>query len=203
MSHCTKFDFQYTSRKCIVRAFQSLGLNWQDETLYDGVKVFGSIFIPIKNPTPAIIAPRSGFYYFMVNRGAYYELLIEKHKMSSSDHKKIKQMADEFQKAYIKKAAKDVVQKLSQQGKSAVLNEIPAGYEIKFGHTYDKSILIKFDNGRVIEEVKGVKGEGCVSLTEALENMLSSPDVELTTKWTDEYYETEDETIKLYDLQEV
>ena len=203
MSHCTKFDFQYTSRKCIVRAFQSLGLNWQDETLYQGIKLFGIIGIPIKNPTPAIIAPRSGFYYFMINRGTYYELLIEKHNISTLDHIKIEQMADEFQKAYIKETAKDVIQKLEQNGKPALLKEITSGYEIQFGQTYDKSILIKFDNGRVIEEVQGVKGKGCVSLTEALENMLSSPDVELSTEWTDEYYETEDETIKLYNLQEV
>jgi len=203
MSHCTKFDFQYTSRKCIIRAFQNLGLNWRDETLYNGVKVFGLIFIPIKNPTPAIIASRSGFYYFMINRGLYYELLIDKHNMSVDEQEEAKQIADEFQKAYIKEAAKEVVQKMNAQGQQTLLTETDSGYEIKFGLLYGKSILLKFSNGRVIEEVQGVKGESCVSLTEVLENMLSSPDVSLSTEWTDEYYETEDETIKLYNLQDV
>ena len=171
MSHCTKFDFKYTSRKIICRTFQTLGLDWSDETLYDGVKLFGSIFIPVKNPTPAIISNRNGFYYFMVNRGTYYELLMEKHNMTPQEENVSAAMANEFKQTYIKEVAKEVVKQMNTNGEDAILEETKAGYEIRFGQTYDKSILIKFNNGRVIEKVQGVKGDSCVSLTEALEYM--------------------------------
>lgn len=204
MSHCTRFDFQYTSRKMICRSFQALGLKYEDGI----VTTFSSnltkqLGIGGKNETPAIIAERDGFHYFMVNKGGYYELLMEKHNITPADMETGKQMADEFKRTYVKEVAMDVVDKLNQQGNPAILNEALSGYEIKFGHLYNKSILIKFENGRVLEEVRGVKGQSCVSLTEALENMLSSPDIELTTEWTEEYYEAETETIKLYNLQNI
>lgn len=203
MSHCTKFDFQYTSRKMICRSFQALGLRYEDGVVaYFSSNLTKQLGIAGKNETPAIIAERNGFHYFMENKGAYYELLIEKHNMTPSDMETGQQMADEFKRTYVKEVAMDVVDKLNQQGNPAILNEVSSGYEIKFGHLYNKSILIKFENGRVLEKVCGVKGGGCVSLTEALENMLSSPDIELNTEWTEEYYEAEMETMKLYNLQD-
>lgn len=63
--------------------------------------------------------------------------------------------------------------------------------------------MIKFDNGRVIEEVQGGKGDSCISLTEALENMLSSPDVELQSEWTEEYYESDDSSLTIYNMDTV
>lgn len=46
-----------------------------------------------------------------------------------------------------------------------------------------------------------IKGQSCQSITEALENMLSSADVELNTEWTEEYYEPDDDSmLKIYDL---
>ncbi|MBS4771348.1 MAG: DUF2997 domain-containing protein [Proteobacteria bacterium] len=91
---------------------------------------------------------------------------------------------------------------MEQNGHSCLLAENSDGFEIKFGTVYEKSLLVKLQNGRVIESVSGVKGQSCQSITEALENMLSSADVELNTEWTEEYYEPDDGSmLKIYDLE--
>ena len=123
--------------------------------------------------------------------------------MTSAEANISRQMAEEFKQTYIKEVAKEVVKQMNAKGETAILEEKPSGYEIRFGQTYDKSILIKFNSGRVIEEVQGVKGDGCVSLTEALENMLSSPDVELQSEWTEEYYESPDSGLTIYNMEQV
>ena len=57
-------------------------------------------------------------------------------------------------------------------------------------------------NGKktVEEKVVGVKGSSCVSLTEAIENMLSSAEVELNSEWTKEYYQEETDNLEIYEL---
>lgn len=202
MSHCTKFDFQYTSRKIICRTFDRLGLTWNDDIIatYSST-LTKTLGIGGKDKTPAIVAERDGFQYFMMNMGAYYELLMERHNMTSDEADISKQMADEFKQTYIEEVAKEVVKQMNTRGENAILEQTAKGYEIRFGQTYDKSILIKYNNGRVIEEVQGVKGESCVSLTEALENMLSSPDVELQSEWTEEYYESPDSGLTIYNME--
>lgn len=202
MSHCTTFKFQYTSRQIICRAFQALGLNWEDGQVAE----FSSIFtkklgILGENETPAIIAERDGFHYFMMNRGNYYELLMEKHNMTSKEQRISKKLAAEFQTAYIQEVAKDVVKLMNNNGETAILEKTVFGYEIKFGQFYDKSIFIKLDNEKIIEEVRGVKGNSCVSLTETLENMLSSPNIELLSTWTEEYNQNSDDGLSIYKLQ--
>lgn len=203
MSHCTKFDFQFTSRKCIIRTFESLGLDWREEMLYQGCKLAG-VFIPLQRDSMGIIASRAKFNYLMQENNGYYKLFIEKHNMTADEEFVSKQMAEEFRQMYIQEVAKEVVRKMNYKGENAILEKASGGYEIKFGQLYDKSIFIKFSNGRVIEEVQGVKGDKCVSLTEALENMLSSADVELQSEWTDEYYEDDSEcTLKVYNLEQM
>ena len=192
MSHCTKFDFQYTDRKIICRTFQALNLEWEDGVVSTYASSADKKANIVKSYLSAIIAKKNGFSYFMEVRDKYYELVIEKHDMSAYDLQIAQEMAEEFRNTYIKEVAKVVVKKMESQGKQAKLEKTSSGYEIRFGLLYDKSILIKFDNGRVIEEVKGVKGKSCVSLTEALENMLSSDEVDLDTEWTSEYYDDPD-----------
>lgn len=124
---------------------------------------------------------------------------IFQYTMSSSESRIAKRMGEEFQKQYIKCAAQQVMQQLEQKGYNSLLEENSDGFEIRFGLMYEKSLLVKLQNGRVIESVRGVKGQSCQSLTEALENMLSSADVELNTEWTEEYYEdSQDESLKIY-----
>lgn len=38
MSHCTKFDFQYTSRKIIYRPLETLGLVWNIDIATNEIK---------------------------------------------------------------------------------------------------------------------------------------------------------------------
>ena len=146
------------------------------------------------------MAESNGFNYFMEDFGNHYELSIEKHNMSPADERTVKRMGKEFQKQYIKCTAQQVMKQMELNGQSCLLKENSDGFEIKFGLMYEKSLLVKLQNGRVNERVRGVKGQSCQSITEALENMLSSADVELNTEWTEEYYEADDETFKIYNI---
>ena len=190
MSHCTNFEFQYTDRKLITQTFENLGLKYKDSVVLGNAS----------EKRPAIVAERKGFNYFMENFGNHYELSVEKHNMSWDEECEAKQMGKEFQKQYVKCAAQQIVKQMEQNGLSCLLEENSEGFEIKFGLMYEKSLFVKLQNGRVIESVRGVKGQSCQSITAALENMLSSADVELNTEWTEEYYENSDDGLKIYDL---
>ena len=207
MSHCTHFKFQYVDVNCIAATYSRLKLSPEEKYIrsYSGMKWLIEeyptymTFLPTYN---VVHCKNKGFNYFMENCGNHHELSIEKHDMTETDKRKSKQLASEFQTIYIEEVAKLFVDKMCQKGINAILNKEDKGFSINFGPFYEKSILIKFDNGRVIEEVHGVKGESCVSLTEALENMLSSADVELNSEWTEEYYEGFEEGLAIYNLTE-
>ena len=201
MSHCTQFEFQYTNRVMICRTFKTLNLVYRDDVVcFYNSSICKMLGVMGKDHTPAIIAEKNGFQYFMLNKGKYYELLMEKHNMTYKEKKIADKMADEFKRLYIAEVAKEVITQMNNKGENAILEENMFGYTIKFGQMYDKNILIKFENGRVIEEVKGVRGQSCVSLTESLENMLSSSDVELQSEWTEEYYESSDNELTIYNM---
>lgn len=201
MSHCTSFKFQYTDRKLIAQAFSNLGLECKDSVVYSYDSGYAKSLGTASEERPAIVAESNGFNYFMEDFGNHYELSVEKHNMSLSEERIARRMGKEFQKQYVKCAAQQVIRQMEQNGHSCLLAENSDGFEIKFGTVYEKSLLVKLQNGRVIESVSGVKGQSCQSITEALENMLSSADVELNTEWTEEYYEPDDDSmLKIYDL---
>lgn len=202
MSHCTKFDFQYTNRKIIFNTFEALGLKCEHSL----VASFSSVWekklgINATDQTPAIIAESNGFNYFMLNCGSHYELFIEKHNMTTEEARISKKMADEFQKAYLEETVKEAVKQLTASGQTALWEKDKNGYVIKFGALYDKTIYVKLNGKKTVEEaVVGVKGPSCVSLTEAIENMLSSAEVELNSEWTKEYYQEETDNLEIYEL---
>lgn len=201
MSHCTSFKFQYTDRKLIAQAFSNLGLKYKYSVVYSYDSGYAKSLGIASEERPAIVAESNGFNYFMEDFGNHYELSVEKHNMSLSEERIARRMGKEFQKQYVKCAAQQVIRQMEQNGHSCLLAENSDGFEIKFGTVYEKSLLVKLQNGRVIESVSGVKGQSCQSITEALENMLSSADVELNTEWTEEYYEPDnDSMLKIYDL---
>ncbi len=200
MSHCTNFKFQYTDRKLIIQTFYNLGLKCEDGIVCSYDSGYGKALGISSEERPAIVAESNGFNYFMEDFGNHYELSIEKHNMSPADERTVKRMGKEFQKQYIKCTAQQVMKQMELNGQSCLLKENSDGFEIKFGLMYEKSLLVKLQNGRVNERVRGVKGQSCQSITEALENMLSSADVELNTEWTEEYYEADDETFKIYNI---
>ena len=202
MSHCTSFKFQYTDRKLITQTFSNLGLRYEDSVVYSYDSGDAKSLGIASEERPAIVAESNGFNYFMEDFGNHYELSVEKHNMSLSEERIARRMGKEIQKQYVKCAAQQVVKQMEQNGHSCLLAENSDGFEIKFGTVYEKSLLVKLQNGRVIESVSGVKGQSCQSITEALENMLSSADVELNTEWTEEYYEPDDGSmLKIYDLE--
>lgn len=201
MSHCTSFKFQYTDRKLITQAFSNLGLKCKDSVVYSYDSGYAKSLGIASEEKPAIVAESNGFNYFMEDFGNHYELSVEKHNMSLSEERIARRMGNEFQKQYVKCAAQQVIRQMEQNGHSCLLAENSDRFEIKFGTVYEKSLLVKLQNGCVIESVSGVKGQSCQSITEALENMLSSADVELNTEWTEEYYEPDDDSmLKIYDL---
>ena len=201
MSHCTSFKFQYVNRKCIIQTFENIGLDWHDDTVVSynsGIeKMLG---INAHDPTPAIIASKDGFNYFMMDKGGYYELSIEKHNMNSDEEHRAKNMAKEFKREYIKTTMDMFKDKLEKKGINCILNNTKKGWKICFGKTYEKSVLVNFDGKNIEEQVLGIKGGSCSSLTRVLEDMLSSPEVDLHTRWTEEYYQTEDDDLKVYNL---
>ncbi len=200
MSHCTNFKFQYTDRKLIIQTFYNQGLKCEDGIVCSYDSGYNKALGISSEKRPAIVAESNGFNYFMEDFGNHYELSIEKHNMSPADERTAKRMGKEFQKQYVKCAAQQVMKQMELNGQSCLLEENSDGFEIKFGLMYEKSLLVKLQNGRVNERVRGVKGQSCQSITEALENMLSSADVELNTEWTEEYYEADDETFKIYNI---
>ena len=202
MSHCTSFDFQYTNRELIIRTFEKLGLKWSNETVFTYASSFAKTMGIASEERPAIIAQCKGFNYFMEDFGNHYELSVEKHNMSWTESNYAKQLGREFQKLYVEETAQQFVNQMTQNGTNCLLDKTDSGCIIRFGTMYEKSILIKLDNGRVVEEVQGVKGNSCVSITEALENMLSSQDVQLDTEWTSEYYEDPTDGLSIYNLEQ-
>lgn len=200
MSHCT--TFQYTNRKLIIKSFEQLDLNWKNDIVCSYASAYDKERGIIQRKRPAIVAESNGFNYFMCNEGNYYELSVEKHNMNWKEEAYARQLGTEFQKIYIGKVAENFIEQMAQNGTNCLLDKEDNGYVIRFGSMYEKSILIKFENGRVVEEVQGVKGKNCKSITEALENMLSTEDATLNTEWTSEYYEDSGDGLSIYNLEQ-
>ncbi|MBE6450109.1 MAG: DUF2997 domain-containing protein [Alphaproteobacteria bacterium] len=202
MSHCTNFDFQYSSRRCIIQTFENMGLIWRDDTVvYYNSGLEKMLGINGHDSAPAIVANKDGFNYFMIDKGNHYELSIEKHNMSVEEEEISKKMANEFKHEYVKTTVEKFKKKLERKGIDCILKDTPKGWEICFGAMYEKSIFVKLNKNKIEEQVSGVKGKSCSSLTGALEDMLSSSDVDLNTRWTEEYYQTEDDELKVYNLE--
>lgn len=202
MSHCSTFKFQYTNRELITKTFEKLGLDWHDDTVYTYASIYAKEQGIVSKESPAIVAQCNGFNYFMINCDNHYELSIEKHNISYREEYIAQQMGTEFQKKYIEEVALNFIEQMTQNGTNCFLDKGDNDFVIRFGSMYEKSILIKFENGRVIEEVQGIKGKKCKSVTEALENMLSSENATLNTEWTSEYYEDSCDGLSIYNLEQ-
>lgn len=202
MSHCTTFEFQYTNRELIIQSFEQLSLEWRDSIVCSYTSSYDKERGIIQREMPAICAEKNGFNYFMCNKGNHYVLSVEKHNMNWKEETYAKQLGIEFQKTYIGKVAENFIEQMAQNGTNCLLDKEDNGYIIRFGSMYEKSILIKFENGRVIEEVQGVKGKNCKSVTKALENVLSTEDTTLNTEWTSEYYEDSGDRLSIYNLEQ-
>ena len=208
MSHCTKFDFQYTDERCLRAALTQMGLSIQKamirglNNLKWRVDEYPSFHSELQQHS-ALASKIDGFNIFMENMGKYFELSVEKHNMNAEELHYATSLSNKIRKNYIKEVAQVFVNKMTEKGTNCLLDQTTEGFVIRFGQLYEKSILIKFDNGRVIEEVQGVKGQSCASVTEALENMLSSDEVDLETEWTGEYYDEPDNGLTIYNMEKI
>ncbi len=207
MSHYTKFDFQYTNSECLFSTCKRLNLKMQEKEIrkYSGMKWLIDEYPDYMTSLPSYSVfncKNKGFNYFLEQVDNHFELSIEKYNMNVSNEIKAQRLALEFQTTYIEEVSKLFVKQMNEKGINAILEKTDEGFSIHFGTMYEKNILIKFNNGRVFEEVYGIKGQSCVSLTEALENMLSSSEVELNSEWTEEYYEEPEGDLALYSLIE-
>ena len=200
MSHCTTFTFQYTDENLMKRAFENLGFDCN----YHYIHFYKTNNDIERNmpyaTTKAITAVDKGFNFFMKKEQDHYVFVAEKHIMDKIDEIYAQQVEEAFRKEYIKLSVADFVSGLQIKGINARLVEKNESYEVLFGPMYEKSINIEFSDGKITEEVKGIKGKSCVTITETLEDLLSSADVELNSEWTNEYYEKSEDELLVYEL---
>lgn len=193
MSHCTKFEFNYTSEEAIVKAFSKLGLK-----SFTGVvakynsdfskKVLSQLGYAGTQQYRSICANQDKYNVFLCKIAEnHYELLVECGVKTAEDNFKMKQIAESFQRSYVEVAVDDSLSRITDLGVPARRKDKVDGYEIEFGPNYEYTIFVTIDGNQVTEEVSGVIGDVCTKLTEELESILASPTAELTTTWKNEY----------------
>lgn len=207
MSHCTKFDFKYTSEEAIVKSFRKLDIKCSTELVSEfksefSKQVLGRLGYLGNKQYRAICGVIGKFNIFLCKIGEHdYELFIERTVMGNNDTMEMKMLSDNFQRAYIEVAIDEIVKKLDKGNMPSMVEMTKNKYTISFGSSYEYSIVVSFEDGKITEEVIGVKGDFCTKLTEDIENILSHPTSELVTEWKQEYHmQIEDQNIQVLSL---
>ena len=205
MSHCTKFDFSYTSEDAIVKAFRKMNIKCSTEMVCDFLsdfakQVLGKYGYLGSKQYRAIIGEIEGGHIFVCRvEQDKYELFVEHHQGYNSDEDKI--IADRFRNAYIEVAVDKVLRKLDLNAMRYEVNKQPNGMIINFGPNLEYTLSVLSENDQIVEDVKGVKGDFCTKLTEDIEDVLSQPTSELKTEWKQEVeMQVEDETLQVLSL---
>jgi len=207
MSHCTKFDFKYTSEEAIVKAFKKLDIKCSTELVSEfksefSKQVLGKLGYLGNKQYRAICGVIGKYNIFLCKIGENdYNLFIERTVIGNNDNNEMKMLSDDFQRAYIEVAIDEIVRKLDKGNMPSKVESTKNKYTIIFGSSYEYSLVVSFEEGKVTEEVIGVKGDFCTKLTEDLENILSHPTSELVTEWKQEYnMQIEDQNIQVLSL---
>lgn len=208
MSHCTKFNFSFSDEKAIVKAFKKLGITCSTElvSMFNSdfsKKVLGTLGYLGNKQFRAICGVLSPYQLFMCKiESNHYELFIEKSSnISKYDQAQMDLIAEDFRKAYIEVAIDEIVSKLDRGNMPSKISVLEDQYLIEFGPMYEYQLSVVFDNGKIIEDVKGIKGDFCTKLTEDIENILSHPESELRTEWKQEHdIIVEDQNIQVLEL---
>lgn len=208
MSHCTKFDFNYTDERIIVKAFNKLQIScattmvhWYDSDL--AKKMLSKLGYMGHEQSRAICGCKDEYQFFVCKKkDNLYELYMEKSTtITQEDEVKMDSLAETFRRAYIECAVDKVVRKLENSGMPTEVSKDNDKFVVNFGPMLEYSLSVVFDNGQLIEDVHGVKGDFCTKLTEDLEEILSSPTAELNTAWKEEYeMPLEDQNIQVLSL---
>jgi hypothetical protein len=207
MSHCTKFDFKYTSEEAIVKAFKKLNINCSTELISEfksefSKQVLGKHGYLGSKQYRAICGKFAKYNVFLCKiEQNNYELFIERSLVDKHDNDEMKMLSDDFRRAYIEVAIDEIIKKLDKGNMPSKVESSKNKYTINFGSCYEYSLIISFEEGKITEEVIGVKGDFCTKLTEDIENILSHPSAELMTEWKEEYYmQIEDLNIQVLSL---
>jgi hypothetical protein len=207
MSHCTKFDFKYSSEEAIVKAFKKMKVKCSTEMICEfksdfSKKILGKLGYVGKKQYRAICGTVGSYNIFLCKIAENdYELMIERATVSSSDEKKMTKIADDFRRAYMEVAVDEIVKKLDKGNMPSKVEKQKDKFIVNFGVSLEYSVVVAFENGQITEEVIGVKGDFCTKLTEDIENILSHPTAELATEWKAEYtMQIEDQNIQVLSL---
>lgn len=207
MSHCTKFDFKYTSEEAIVKAFRKLDIKCSTELVSEfksefSKQVLGKLGYLGNKQYRAICGIIGKYNIFLCKIGENdYELFIERSVEGLNDNEEMKKLSDDFQRAYIEVAIDEIIKKLDKGNMPSKVESTKNKYTIIFGSSYEYSLVVSFEEGKITEEVIGVKGDFCTKLTEDIENILSHPTSELVTEWKQEYnMQIEDQNIQVLSL---
>lgn len=205
MSHCTKFDFSYTSEEAIVRTFRKMNINCSTEMVSEfssdfGKQILGKLGYLGSKQYRAIVGEIEGGHIFVCRvEQDRYELFVEHHQGYNPDEDKI--ISDQFRNAYIEVAIDKVLRKLDLNATRYEVNKQPNGIIVNFGSNLEYTLSVLAENDQIVEDVRGVKGDFCTKLTEDIENVLSHPTSELKTEWKQEVeMQVEDETLQVLSL---
>lgn len=205
MSHCTKFDFSYTSEDAIVKAFQKMNIKCSTEMVCDfssdfAKQILGKYGYLGRKQYRAIIGEIQDGHIFVCRvEQDKYELFVEHHQGYNPDEDKI--IEDQFRNAYIEVAVDKVLRKLDLNATRYEMNKQPNGMIVNFGPNLEYTLSVLSENNQIVEDVKGVKGDFCTKLTEDIEEVLSLPTSELKTEWKQEVeMQVEDETLQVLSL---
>jgi hypothetical protein len=207
MSHCTKFDFKYTSEEAIVKAFRKLDIKCSTELVSEFKSEFSKLVLGklgyLGSKQYRAICGIIGKYNLFLCKIADndYELFIERSLICNNDTSEMMKLSDDFRKAYIEVAIDEIVKKLDKGNMPSKVEFSSNKYTVSFGSSYEYSLVVSFENGNITEEVIGVKGDFCTKLTEDIENILSHPSTELVTEWKQEYnMQIDDQNIQVLSL---
>lgn len=192
MSHCTKFNFTYSCEESIVRAFRKMNVQTSLEliTEFDNdfqKKILSHFGYMGRRQMRAICGIKNGINMYMCkvaeNR---YELICEHPNVTPYIKDTMNKLGSEFQQAYVEVAIEAVVKKIEISGTPVEVKKQNYKYIIKFGPSLEYQVVVSFDDNVVTEEVFGIKGDFCTSLTEDIENILSHPESELISEFKPE-----------------
>ena len=205
MSHCTKFDFSYTSEDAIVKAFRKMNITCSTEMVSEfssnfGKQVLGKLGYLGHKQYRAIIGEIEGGHIFVCRvEQDKYELFVEHHQGYNPEADKV--IADQFRNAYIEVAVDKVLRKLDLNATRYEVSKQPNGMIVNFGPNLEYTLSVLSENDQIVEDVKGVKGDFCTKLTEDIEEVLSLPTSELKTEWKQEVeMQVDDEVLQVLSL---
>lgn len=205
MSHCTKFDFSYSSEEAIVKAFRKLNIKCSTELVSYfssdfAKKVLGRLGYLGQKQYRAITGEINGGHLFLCRIDENnYQLFVEHSNSYNEEEDKV--WADKFRNAYIEVAVDKVLKKLDLNATRYEVNHQPNGLIVNFGPNLEYTLSVLAENDNIVEEVSGVKGDFCTKLTEDIEEILSQPTAELKTEWKAEVeMQVEDEALQVLSL---